>query len=68
MIEKLQNELIETQNALRYTTDHLQDITSQMIDYRLTGTQTRHRNYALAMENDDLKEKIHLLELRLNTL
>ena len=68
LIDKIQNDLREAQIALRYTTDHVQEITTQMIEYRLTGTQTRHRNYALTMENDELKERIQSLELRLSAM
>lgn len=67
-IDQLQDRLRETQTALQETTDRVQDITSEMIEYRLTGTATRHKNYALQMENDDLKERVQHLEERLSSV
>lgn len=58
LMEANRRQLAETQEALQEATDHVTNLTEELIEQRQKATQSRHENFDLMMKNQDLEERI----------
>ena len=58
LMEANRRQLSQTQEALQEATDHVTNLTKELIEQRQKATQFRHENFDLIMKNQELEERI----------
>lgn len=60
-METQRRQLKETKETLEELNDHMKDLTGQLIEQRTAATKSRHENYNLILEKQQLEEQVAFL-------